>query len=311
MKSSNYLFMTAAAVVFAACSNENDPVNDGPVAAQINAEIDGMTTRASGTVWAEGDAISVTVKSVANSGKTKGANVKYHKITNGWEVDDAPIYFEDLNEVTFSAYYPFQGTSGTSAGTISKTITADDQTAKNQPKIDFMFASGAKASKKNPIVNFQQVDANNDHRFKHCMSQLTLTFIAGTGVTLPGKLTEYTVLTVTMDGEFNTETGEAKASMHPGTSISLPLTPDKDTYTAAPLILFPQTQPQNKFFINVTVEGVRYAAELQLPVETDYQFKAGVNLTYEVTINKTGLSVGTAEIVDWETQVGTGASAEM
>lgn len=306
MKASNYLFMAAAAIVFAACSNENDPVNDGPVAAQINAEINGMTTRASGTEWVENDAIGVTVTNVANSGKTQGANVKYNNTTNGWKADDAPIYFEDLEEVTFSAYYPFQGMSGTSAGTINS-ITTTNQS--EQSKFDFMFATGATASKGSPNINF-----TGDKKFKHCMSQLTFTFKAGTGVTLPGKLTGYTLKGLIMSGTFNTETGVAEATTGGGTpdlSLSLNVTGNAIEYKATPVILYPQAPTDGKFNIEVTVENVTYYATLEVPAETENQFKAGVNLTYDVTINKTGLSVDEAEIVDWVTQTGGSGTAEM
>lgn len=306
MKASNYLFMAAAAVVFAACSNENDSVNDGPVAAQINAEIDGMTTRASGTEWAVGDAIGVTETSTTGKGKTRGSNVKYNRITNDWKADGEPIYFEDLENVSFRAYYPFQGTSGTSAGEISN-ITTENQS--EQSKFDFMFASGATASKGSPKVNF-----TGNYKFRHRMSQLTLTFKAGSGVTLPSKLTGYKVKGLVMSGTFNTETGIAEATAEGTTadlSLSLNVTENVTEYKADPVILYPQAPASEDFKIEVTVDGVTYNATLKLPDGTQKQFKAGVNLTYDVTINKTGLSVGTADIADWVTQAGGSGTAEM
>lgn len=308
MKASNYMLI-AAALVFAACSNENDPADNGPVAAQINAEIGDMTPRASGTLWVNGtDAIGVSVVSVENSGKTTGANVKYNKTAAGWEAD-SPIYFEDLNEVTFRAYYPFQGESGTDAGTISKTISASDQTTAEQPKIDFMFATGATASKNSPNVSF-----TGDYKFKHCMSQLTLTFKAGTDVTLPDKLTGYTLKGLIMAGTFNTKTGEAKAKTEGSTTADLSFTftvNEGDSYTTAPVILYPQSTANNQFDIEVTVEGETFKATLTLPNETNNTFKAGVNLTYTVTINKTGLGISSADIEDWTSVTGTNGTAEM
>ena len=60
----------------------------------------------------------------------------------------------------------------------------DNQT----PAIDFLYASGATASTESPEVNFRNENATggNDptlgHSFHHCMSQITLTFEAGSGV---------------------------------------------------------------------------------------------------------------------------------
>ena len=56
------LFAFAAlALSLAACTNDEENLNDGPVAAVINAEIsDAVSTRASGTAWAERDEIGIS-----------------------------------------------------------------------------------------------------------------------------------------------------------------------------------------------------------------------------------------------------------
>ena len=58
MKTRLFTF-AALALALAACTNDN--LNDGPVAAVINAEIsDAVATRASGTAWAERDEIGIS-----------------------------------------------------------------------------------------------------------------------------------------------------------------------------------------------------------------------------------------------------------
>ena len=44
-----YLIFAAAALTLAACSNDDENLNGGPVAAQVTAGIGGVQTRASGT----------------------------------------------------------------------------------------------------------------------------------------------------------------------------------------------------------------------------------------------------------------------
>lgn len=298
-----YLMIAAAVALFAACSNDENVGNNGPVAVQINAEIGNVvTSRASGTTWGNTDEIGVSVVSVANNGKTTGTNVKYTKATTGFGAT-TPIYFQDSEEVTFRAYYPFKETSDISNGII--TAKTEEQT--QQSTFDFMFATGATASKNSPEVNFvdNTSSGGSDCRFKHSMSQLQFIFKAGSGVDL-SKLTNYTVKSLNMNGQFDIVQGTAMANNSSVLikDLSFSLSDVTTPYTATPIILFPQTVKDGKFKIEVTVDNQTYKAELTLP--NNYSFEAGKSLTYTVTINKTELTVGNAEIKPWETQTSTG-----
>ena len=56
------------ALCAAACTNDTENLNDGPVAAVINAEIsDAVSTRASGTAWAERDEIGISERKAGSS----------------------------------------------------------------------------------------------------------------------------------------------------------------------------------------------------------------------------------------------------
>lgn len=298
MKITKYVMMAAAAMAFAACSNDTEVVNDGPVAAQVNAEIYNIVgTRASGTTWAATDEIGI---SVASTGLTTGTNVKYKKSENGF-TSETPIYFQDLEDVTFNAYYPFSE----AGGTISKAITVEDQTAANQPKIDYMFARGATASKNTPAVNFKAIsETEAGTSFQHCMSQLTFEFKAGTGVDDLSQLTQYTIKSLNMAGTFNTETGEAAANTTSSANNDLVFNLSGisgSSYTPTSIILFPQSTSDNTFKIEITLDSQIYKATLTLPATTDSKFKAGYNLKYTVTINKTDLQVSKADIFGWTT----------
>ena len=145
MKTTKCLFLAAAALTLTACSNDDENLNGGPVAAQVTAGIGGVQTRASGTTWDSGDAIGI---STIGSTLTLYANMKYttsgdgnftHAADLGGE--DSGMFFQDADEtVTFCAYYPFHGNEYTDAGTISD-VTTDDQTM--QSTFDFLFATGA------------------------------------------------------------------------------------------------------------------------------------------------------------------------
>ena len=144
MKMKTRLFtFTVLGIALAACTNDIENLNDGPVAAVINAEIsDAVATRASGTAWAERDEIGISENRFGYT------NVPY-RLENGKFIPTGTIiFFQDDDPTTFSAYYPYNAAGGT------LTATTDVTAQQNQPAIDFLYATGATASTHNPEVNF-------------------------------------------------------------------------------------------------------------------------------------------------------------
>lgn len=294
MKVFRNLVMMTAVLSLAACSNDENEVLDGPVAAKVTANIDGVQTRAAGITWDANDQIGITATS---TGKTAYTNVLYaiSNTTSGSFESTTPIYYQDLTEVTFSAYYPY----AEAGGTITKTIAAADQETDAQKKIDYMFASGAKASKANPEVKFIDLSGDNgsDARFKHCMSQVILTFKQGEDTDLKN-MTDFTVRDLKMVGTFNTADGTATATSDAATDLKIKQTPTaSDTYTRS-LILFPQTVSNNKFTLSLTLGGETYSTELTIP-NSGTALESGMKYTYTITVNKTKLTISQATIADW------------
>ena len=291
-----YILIAATALTFAACTNEEmNTVPDGKVALQVNATIQGAQTRASGTEWAEGDEIGI---SIMGNSVTTYTNVCYK--WNGSSFTTSPnnaIYFETSETVTFHAYYPYKG----SADYTGVSTAADNQTAANQPKIDFLYASGATASKDKPIVNF-----TDDHAFTHCMSQITLTFIEGDGMDLDGSWS-YMLGGLKLQGTFSPQTGIATADDVTAAPLTVNLTevqPTSGSYIAPSLILFPQEV--TSIPIIVTVGGQDYTGTLSVK---DGKFQSGNNYTWKITVSKSDMSIGNAEIKGWEEVEGTDVTA--
>ena len=177
-----------------------------------------------------------------------------------------------------------------------------------------MFARGATASKNAPAVNFKTSGDEAGTSFQHCMSQLTFEFKAGTGIDNLSQLTQYTIKSLNMAGTFDTETGVAEANTTAPEIKDLVFSLSgiqENPYTAESVIIFPQGTTNNTFDIEITFAGQTYKATLALPATTDNKFKAGYNLKYTVTINKTGLTIGDAEIFGWKTVQGNNGFAEM
>ena len=284
------------ALCAAACTNDNENLNDGPVAAVINAEIsDAVATRASGTAWAERDEIGI---SESRFGYT---NVPYRWESGKFTPTGTIIFFQDDDPTTFSAYYPYDADGGT------LTATTDATAQQNQPAIDFLYATGATASTHNPEVNFtDDTDAGGtDCSFHHCMSQITLTFKEGSGVDFSTiQPTGYTLSGLMLEGSFDTTTGTAETD-DATAAQDLDMTLTNGALTSS-VILFPQTKAS--IGLSVYYNSQPYTATLTIP---DGALKAGNNYTYTVTVRNKDLSIESAEITPWNPVSGDDVNADL
>lgn len=283
MIDTRFFAFAALALSLAACTNDNEVMDNGPVAARINAEIsDAVATRASGTQWDNGDAIGLTGIG------TQYDNVPY--IMNGgtFKEDGEPIYFHTTEEVVFRAYYPYDENGKTLKA------TTDDEAQKNQPKIDFLYATGATASTHNPTVNFTDGTkaGGKDCSFHHCMSQITLTFVAGDGVSFSAIQPEsYTLSGLVLTGSFDTTTGIAKTDDGAqAANLDMPI----GSQLTSSVILFPQTVTALPLYVKYN--GERYKATLTIP---EGALQAGNNYTYTVKVRNRGIEVSQATIAAW------------
>ena len=299
-----YILLAATALTLAACTNDEvNTATDGPVALKVNASIGTVDTRAVGTQWTTGDQIGI---STVDGTATSYANVCYEWDGSSFTTPaDNAIFFQSPETVTFHAYYPFTGTPGmTSAPLTGVSTDATNQTAENQPLIDFLYASGATASKDKPTVSF-----TGEHAFTHRMSQITLTFIEGSDMDFGGSIS-YTLGSLRMDGTFNPLDGTATADDDAtATSLTVNLSevqPTSGSYIAPSLILFPQEVAGIP--ITVTVDGQDYKATLNVK---EGKLQSGNNYTWDITVSKTDMSVSDAEIKNWETVDNGGATATM
>jgi len=312
-----YYLLAAAALTLAACSNDESVESNEPVAAQVTASIDnGELTRAIDQNWSANDAIGVMATSV--SGTTSGVtsqmtslykNVKY-TVTSGGDkgnfTSDNGIFFQDASEtVTFAAYCPYQasadnatlpGTDGVVTG--GKTNEMNGSTA-DQETIDFLFASGATASKSNPEVEFK-----DNNQFKHKMSRLKLNVEMGDGFKADeiSNITKITLGGLIHEGTFNVTDGTAAASTSTTTVsdweiTNVPMTADNNvnTYT---MILYPQTLSK-ALLLAITVTDGNGSQTYSNTTTIQPALEAGTSYEYTITVKKTGLAVSGCTIAEW------------
>ena len=248
MKKFRFLYIAAAALLFAACANEEDGIgNNGPVAATVKADIsNNIKTRgtAEDNSWTAGDAIGVYVTS---SGYTTGDNKKY-VTTNGDGTFEAAdnnntIYFKNNEETTFSAYYPYNKylTDGKMNWNIAEVEA-------NQPcKADVLFASGATASKASPTVKFTDAE----HRFKHCMSLVKFIIKPGMGIDQSENILRGLHLNgIYKTGKFDTKTGAIESAQY-RTSYPYNFSTSFDKESSVEMIMLPQKLENDMMEIEV------------------------------------------------------------
>lgn len=297
MKKFRFLYIAAAALLFAACANEEDGIgNNGPVAATVKADIVKNATRATtGNTWSNNDAIGVNVTSY---GYTIGDNVKYTTTGDGNFTSDNPIYFADAREtVIFNAYYPYQENVDGN-GIVNNWNMAEVKEGEPCPA-DFLFARDATATKSSPQVQF-----TGDNQFKHCMSMIRLTFKAGDGINannanLKNKLK---LKGIYKTGSINTLTGEVTVSGDRGIYESDVNDKSLKNGVTCEFIVFPQSLDNNKMDIELEVadNGSINTYTASLPSSTNNEFKGGNQYTYTIRICNTGVIIENAGIESWQ-----------
>ncbi len=308
MKTFNFLYTAAAALLLAACSNENEGIdNNSPVAAKVVADVSGKAnapTTAESNDWTDGDAIGIFVTSAGN---TTGSNVKYVYAAGKFD-SNTPIYFKDNKEQTFSAYYPYVDDDKINEdGWLTNDWTIDYSNPSNSLTAnDFLFASGATASKASPEIKFTD-DGSNDNRFKHRMSMVEFTVVPGEGIeSSKNELQNIILESIKTKGKINVRTGLTEAT---GNLVKqkIPVEGTLNKDRTCKFILFPQQFTSNKLTVSCEILYNQttlncYTTTINLP----NGFEAGKKYTYTIKVNNTSIVIENADITSW----GVGADNE-
>ena len=274
MKTRFFAF-AALALTLAACNNDNENLNDGPVAAKFTADIyESVSTRVNqdGTDWTDGDCIGITGAGFIN--------IPYVRESGQFVPEDKTIYFNDTETKTFNAYYPYQAEGGT--------VTVSTAADKQGTGIDFLFASGATGNTHNPTVSF-----TGDHAFHHRMSLIKFTFKPGDGLIFNGmEPADYTLDGLKHEGTFDTAAVTA--------AVESPITMQLGGATTSQVIILPQ-EVNSSLELKVSFNGLDYTTTLPNPSKPEAnQFSAGYAYTYNITLSNKGVDVSDPTITPWE-----------
>ena len=289
MKASIYTAAVLLALGLTACNKETDPLADGPVAAQVTAGISQTLTRVS----ANGVSASFTDGDEINVVADGSATYVYTLQDNGttWSAGNNPYYFQDRGIVSFQAWYAAPDYKETDNEIEIDTRTQNVTDGWNQ--WDILATPVVETDVSSPTVAFTGADA-----FSHVMTQVTMVFKTGDGISDLAALKGYTLKSLTTDATFNT----MDCTLTPRTTTDdIAVTGIEDAsnaeYTCTPLILVPQAVT-GTIALEVTYNGETYKAELNAPTAG---LQAGYSYTYTVTVSNTKLEVSNAAISDWRT----------
>lgn len=281
------LAITASAMMFAACSNEENVLDENDnnpetnfVAVNFSA---GITTRAIGNTWQKDDLIGISATGTDNVAYT---NIQYKVAEDGASAtfnavnSEQAICFQNSGAMAFSAYYPYADVSATD-GKIAK------NTAQTQNGVDFLWGKVDNVNySENPIVNFT---------FIHKMSQINVKVTPAAGVDINGQ--DIIIGGLKHDGTFNTTNGQATANTDAtpeNWTIGTPANNNVFTYTG---LVYPQNansliltvgdktatlklngdkfDPGHKYTITATVENNRINAKITIEGNTIQDWEDG------------------------------------
>lgn len=298
MRNASKYFITAILAVMTLTSCGNDDNDPGVVCRKdypdFTATIAAAQSRAFDRSWERGDRIGISGAGRTNvSHLTAAGDGRFTVETSGEQ-----IYFQDENEVTFTAYYPWSADA----------IKADTRVQTDQKSFDYLWAQ-ATGKKDAPNVTFT---------FSHCMAKVLLTLRPGEGMSFD----EVKAATLSLggfrhSGSFNTAdgsttlTGDATAKWVFSGGVAAASVNDTDRTLTYSFIVFPQTHAAPLAFL----------AELALTGDNTYNLRADIDFTganaekdgadannewvagrqynLTLTLNKTDVSLDRCEIIPW------------
>lgn len=271
------------AVVFSSCSSDEElnTENQQPVELQI---VTSINTRAVNAAWTAGDKIGV----FALKGNTQDYSNKSYATEDDTgkflpTAEDQTIMLPyDGSDYTIAAYYPF--TTAASTGTYSIDVSNQD----DQEAIDLLVAK--------PVGGVKKTSPEAALEFAHKLVKISLTMKPGDGITAE----QLAYMTVTISGQQVTGTCNIlKNEPAVGTGDAnnvVTLQTSADGTTSEAILLPAATTNGMVLTFNIPNAG-EYKWEVNNAAKST-SFVAGNKYKYDITINKTSLTVN-ALIDDW------------
>ncbi len=280
MKLSNLFYVGAlSALALTSCkSNDDNSEWLGSDGVNFTSYIEGLTSRASGSAWDDGDRVGIFM----TAGADEFANREYTASAAGnLTPAGQALKWPEEGSASFMAYYPY--TASLSGKTYTVNVT--DQT--DPKKIDLLYSNNAADIANSETVNLA---------FKHQLSQIVI------NVEKDATIESTNGLAIAISGMDT----QASFDLNDGT-----LTPGGNKGNIAMNVNAEGTQAEAIVIPAADLSGAKMTFTLQ-GMSFDYDvtgtYEAGTKYTYKATLSvlngQPTVTMGTATIEDWKDQAG-------
>lgn len=276
-------------VLFSCSSDDDSGTGDNRVAVQFgtgNIALPKTSISDGETKWVAGDHIGIFMvgngaTSITGNIKENADNIQYKADNNAAPssfspVSGTPVYYpvNETQKVDFIAYYPYK------TPLADHTYPVDVSNQTNPADIDVLYSNNATGYDKN--------SSTVDLQFKHALSKLEISVRAGIGAP------DLTNLSVTIGGQYKT----ANLSLSDGNTFT-----DQQAGDIAMRIVTAATKYEAILIPQGAVSGSK--ATFKAGINTydwdisGINFEPGKKYTYNITVDRTGITVTTGNITDW------------
>lgn len=299
MKSRLCIPMFAALLLLTGCGSDDNKI-DNLWHGEIRFASDVTTSSAStdantppDTQIANGQEVGLFINENATPSTVIGANLKYVADgTGGLKLADptqnTPYYPNTGNNVTIIAYQPYNEKATINDDTYEFAVKDNQSKDVDYYNSDLLYSASKEYARQSAAHNLV---------FAHKLSKVVCTLIAGTGIGAPD-LTDATVKIVNAKttGTFKLSDGTFNAPGGTTSEVIMNSTITPDFYIA---VIPPQTFAKDAKFLQVTLSGSAGAGEYFYKIpDGDLTLTEGNVYTFNITVNRTGLSV-TTSIAGW------------
>ena len=280
MKLSNLFYVGAlSALALTSCkSNDDNSEWLGSDGVNFTSYIEGLTSRASGSAWNDGDRVGIFM----TAGADEFANREYTASAAGnLTPAGQALKWPEEGSASFMAYYPYTASLSGKTYTVNVTDQADPK------KIDLLYSNNAADIANGETVNLA---------FKHQLSQIVI------NVEKDATIESTNGLAIAISGMDT----QASFDLNDGT-----LTPGGNKGNIAMNVNAEGTQAEAIVIPAADLSGAKMTFTLQ-GMSFDYDvtgtYEAGTKYTYKATLSvlngQPTVTMGTATIEDWKDQAG-------